>query len=238
MRNAKMLLPLALVLLATACGPVEWLNPCFKEGDLVLDPALVGAWSDEDGKSILKFHKTGDKDYELLNTEIHANEADPEQARYEAHLVRLGAYLFLDLVPKAPQVTSSSFKLPLTPSSDGTPFQPHLVKVGDGLYASLVQGQQVSEASQESGSCEVRLSRAHWVFRVWLDGNSLRLADLSENWFKEAVDNGRVHINFDRIDDSTVLTASTEELQAFLLEFAGDELAFPESNMPEYRRQE
>jgi len=233
-----MLFPLVLVLLATACGPVEWLNPSFKEENLVLDPRLGGEWKAPDGTSILKCRATGDKGYELLDTEIQTDNAEPEVDKYEAHLVRLGAYLFLDLVPETQKVNSGSFKLPLAPVPDGTPIQPHLVKVGDGLYASLVQGPQVSEANQATGSCEVRLSQAHWVFRVWLDDHGMRLTDLSEDWFKEAVDQERVHLGFDRIDDTLVVTASSEEVQAFLLEFAGDELAFPESNGLEYRRAE
>jgi hypothetical protein len=238
MRHAKMLIPLVLVLLATGCGPVEWLNPCFKEENLVLDPALVGTWNAQDGNGVLRLRVAGDKAYELLDTEIPADNAEPEQSKYEAHLVRLGDYLFLDLLPEALRVKPGSYTLPLAPSAEGTPSQPDWVKVGDGLYASLVQGQEVSEASREAGSYEVRLSQAHWVFRVWLDGSRLRLADLSEDWFKEAVDGGRVHIGFDRIDDTLILTASTEEIQAFLLEFAGDELAFPEDDAAEYRRSE
>jgi hypothetical protein len=238
MRNAKLLIPLVLVLLATACGPVEWLNPCFKEENLVMDPALGGTWNAPDGKSSLRFIAAGDKGYELVYTELQADNLEPEKSKFEAHLVRLGAYLFLDLVPEAPQVNPGSYTLPPAPSADGTPLQPHLVKVGDGLYASLVQDPQVAEASHEGGSCEVRLILAHWVFRAWVDGSNLRLADLSEDWFKEAVDHGRVHVGFDRIDDSLVLTASTEQLQAFLLEFAEDERAFPENTALEFRHQE
>jgi len=238
MRSVKMLFPLILVLLATACGPVEWLNPSFKEENLVLDPRLGGEWKAPDGTSILKCRATGDKGYELLDTEIQTDNAEPEVDKYEAHLVRLGAYLFLDLVPETQKVNSGSFKLPLAPSADRTPFRPNLVKVGDGLYASLVQGQQASDPSQEGGSCEVRLTQAHWVFQVWLDESRLRLADLSEDWFKEAVDQGKVHLGFDRIDDTLVVTGSTEEVQAFLLEFAGDELSFPGNNALEYRREE
>ena len=238
MRNAKMLVPLVLVLLATACGPVEWLNPCFKEENLVLDPSLGGDWKDPDGESSLRFRGAGDKGYELVYTEIKADNAEPEKSKFLAHLVRLGPYLFLDLVPEAQQVNPGSYKLSLAPSADGTPFQPRWVKVGDGVYASLVQSQQVSEPDREGGSCEVRLTKAHWVFQVWLDGSSLRLADLSEDWFKDAVDQERVHLGFDRIDDTLVVTAATEEVQSFLLEFAGDELAFPRNTALEYRREE
>jgi hypothetical protein len=238
MRNAKMLVPLVLVLLASACGPVEWLNPCYKEENLVMDPALGGTWNAPDGESTLRFNAAGDKGYELVYTELQADNVEPETSKFEAHLVRLGTYLFLDLVPEASQVNPGSYKLTLAPSPDATPDQHHLVKVGDGLYASLVDGPQDSQASHEDGACEVRLIQAHWVFRAWVDGSNLRLADLNEDWFKEAVDRGRVHLGFDRIDDGLVLTASTEQLQAFLLEFAKDELAFPENNVLEFRRTE
>lgn len=238
MRNTKMFIAFVLVLLAPACGPVEWLNPCFNKEDLILDPALAGTWKAEDGSSILKFHESGGKGYEMLDIEVHSDNTEPEQTKYEAHLVRLGEYLFLDLVPEAPQVKPGAYTLPLASSADATASLPHLVEVGDGLYASLVQDLQASEAGHEGGCCEVHLIQAHWVFRVRLDGSSLRLADLSEDWFKEAVDQGRVRVGFDRVDDTLVLTASTEELQAFLLEFAGDKLAFPEDDLPEYRRQE
>jgi hypothetical protein len=238
MRNAKIFIAFIVILLAPACGPVEWLNPCFKEEDLVLNPTLAGTWKAEEGRSILKFRQSGGKGYEMLDIEVQADDTEPEQTKYEAHLVRLGEYLFLDLVPEAPQVKPGAYTLPLPASADGAVFQPHLVEVGDGLYASLVHGLEVLEAGQAGDCCEVHLIQAHWVFRVRLDGSSLRLADLSEDWFKAAVDQGRVHLGFERVNDSLVLTASTEELQAFLLEFAGDELAFPENDMPEYRRQE
>ena len=238
MRNAKMLIPFSLVLLATACGPVEWLNPCFKEEDLVVEPALEGDWNAQDGTSILSFHAAGDKSYEVLDTEIHADNAEPEKSKFQAHLVRLGEFFFLDLVPQTPQVNIGAYKLPLSLSEDGTLFQPHLVKVGDGFYARLVQPLQDSETVQEGGACEIHLIQAHWVFRVWLDGKSLRLADLREEWFKEMADHGKVQIGFDRIDDDLVLTASTEEVQAFLTQFGGNELAFPESAALEFHRQD
>ena len=237
MRNAKIFIPLVLALVAGACGPVEWLNPCFNEEDVVFDPALVGTWKEPDGESMLKFQKADDNGYALLYTEMQANNADPEQSRYEAHLVRLGDFLFLDLVPKATQAKSGSYAFSPAPSGDESGFQPHLAEVGDGLYASLLPGQQASEASHRGGTYDVHLSQAHWVFRVRLDGDSLRLADLSEDWFKEAVDQGRVDIGFERVDGSLVLTASTKELRAFLLEFAGDEGAFPEDSTLEFQRQ-
>jgi len=238
MRNAKMLIPLALALLASACGPVEWLNPCFEEENLVVEPALEGHWMAQDGPSILTFHAAGDKSYEVLYTEIHAGNAEPEKNKFQAHLVRLGDFFFLDLVPQTPQVNIGAYKLPSSLYADGTPSQPHLVKVGDGLYARLDQPRQDSDASQGGGASEMQLIQAHWVFRVWLEGNRLRFADLREEWFKEMANHGKAQIGFDRIDNDLVLTASTDEVQAFLMNFGGNELAFPKSGALEFHRQD
>ena len=238
MRVAKMLIPFLLVLLTTACGPVEWLNPCFKDEDLVVEPALEGTWKGEDGTTILTFHAAGDKSYDVLDTEIHADNVEPEKNKLQAHLVRLGEYLFLDVLPETAQINTGAYKLPLALAADGTLVQPHLVKVGDGIFAKLVQPRQDSDTAGMVGGCEIHLIPAHWIFRVWLDGASLRLADLREEWFKEMADHGKLHLGFDRIDDDLVFTAPTEEVQEFLTQFGGNELAFPKGSALEWRHQD
>jgi hypothetical protein len=236
MRNVKMLIPLSLVLLATACGPVEWLNPSFTDEDLVVEPALEGDWNAQDGGSVLTFHAGGGQSYEVLYTETRGDNAEPDKTEFQGHLVRLGGYLFLDLVPQTPQVNIGAYKLPRILSAEEPPSQPHLVKVGDGLYARIVQIQQDSETTPEGGDSEFQLLQAHWLFRVCLDGNSLRLADLCEEWFKKMADLRKLQIGFDRIDDDLVVTASTDEVRVFLTAFGGNELAFPESSALEFHR--
>jgi hypothetical protein len=175
---------------------------------------------------------------ELFRRFSDEGKLNKEKSEFQAHLFRLGEYFFLDLVPQTPRVNIGAYKLPMSLSADGMPSQPHLVKVGDGLYARIVQTQQDSEATQASGACEIHLIQAHWVFRIWLDGHSLRLADLREEWFKDMAGHGRIHIGFDCIDDDLVLTASTEEVQAFLWQFGGNELAFPINSALEFHRQD
>jgi len=237
MRNAKILVALATVLLTPACGPLEFLNPCYKAEDLVLDPALATSWKDEDGATVLKFQESGEKSYEMITIEQHGN-AGPEETKYDAHLLRLGEYLFLDLVPEVAKASPGAYKLTLASLTDLPAPKPTLTRVGDGLYASLVPGQPAPESGYESECCEVHLIQAHWVYQVRLDGTSLRLADLSEDWFKEGVKEGKIHIGFENIDDTLVLTGPTEELRQFLLDNAGDGLAFPEDGAMEFRRQE
>lgn len=225
MRSAKIVTLLGLAAMMTACGPAEWLNPCYNDGDVTFDPALVGRWNESDGSS-LRFQKADDKSYQVVYTEVQSNGARQE-SRFEGHLVRLGGLLFLDMVPQPASATPGSYGFSPAPSEGGDTLQPHLAEVGDGLYATVVRVPQASTGNA-GGSYELHLIQGHWVFRVWLDGDTLRLADLNEDWFKEAVNQGRVEIGHEEVNDTLVLTASTPALRAFLQEHAGDEGAFPE----------
>ena len=227
MRNMKIMSLLGLALLLTACGPIEWLNPCYREADLIFDSALVGRWREPENESTLRFQRSGDKAYELFYTEARADDAELQQSRFEAHLVRLGEYLFLDLLPEATRVNAGPFTFARVPSDDKSPLQPRLAEVGEGLYASLVPSQPASIESGE-GAYTLHLRQAHWVFRIWLDGDNLRLAELSEDWLTEAVNQGKIDVGYEQVEGSPVVTASTEEIQAFLREYAGDRAAFPE----------
>jgi len=80
----------ALVLL-TGCI-VTSVNPLYTEKDLVFDPALVGAWSQAEGKDTWAFEKAGEKKYKLLHTDEKGRIGE-----FEAHLLKLDKYQFLDL---------------------------------------------------------------------------------------------------------------------------------------------
>jgi|SRR5271157_1779593 len=226
MRSAKILIPLVLVAMMTACGPADWLNPCYNDADVTFDPALVGRWSESDGSSTLRFQKADDNAYEVVYTEVQSD-GTRKESKFDGHLVRLGGFLFLDVVPQSASANPDSYAFSAAASGDENTLQPHLAKVGDGLYASVVRVQQAS-GGKEGSSYELHLIQAHWVFRVWQDGDTLRLVDLSEDWFKDAVNQGMVKIGHEEVNDTLVLTASTPDLRAFLLEHAGDADAFPE----------
>jgi len=226
MLSAKVLIPLGLVAMMTACGPAEWLNPCYNDADVTLDPGLVGRWKDPDSRSTLRFQKADDKSYLVVHTEVESG-GTLQETKYEGHLVRLGGFLFLDLLPQPASANPGAYPFALAPSEDDDPLRPHLAEVGEGLYASFVRAPQAS-GGNEGSSYELHLIQGHRVSRVWLDGDTLRLADLSEDWFREAVNQGKLEVGHEEVNDTLVLTASTADLQAFLREHAGDEGAFPE----------
>jgi len=231
MRSAKIVVLVGMAAMMAACGPTAWLSSCYNDADLTFDPALLGRWNGSGGDGNLRFQKGDDKSYTVFYTEVD-NDGTREESRFEGRLVRLGGVVFLDLLPQPASVNPGAYPFSLAPSQGASLLQSHLAEVGEGLYASLIRAQPASAQNQDDtnddGPYELHLIQRHWVFRVWLDGDTLRLADLDENWFKGAVNTGKVEIGHDEVNDTLVLTASTPELRAFLLEYGGDGDAFPE----------
>jgi hypothetical protein len=84
----------SVILLALLASCVPCWNPVYTDNDLIFDPALVGSWgSPSDEKERWSFSKAGAKQYKLKQTD-----GDGRRADFDARLVRLGDYKFLDLL--------------------------------------------------------------------------------------------------------------------------------------------
>jgi len=174
MRITAIMVALGLAVLMAGCVPS--LHPLFTEKDLVYDPALVGTWAEEEGEDIWIFRKSGDNAYDL----IYSQKGVP--AQFEAHLVQVAEFLFLDTYPKEPHIKNDLYTIHLIP--------------------------------------------AHTFSRIWIEGDVLRLAMLDLDWLKRMIAEKKVDIAHERVDEGIVLTASTKELQEFVLKYAEDEEAF------------
>jgi hypothetical protein len=174
---------LSFAVLIASC--VQSLHPLYTDKDLIFEPAIVGTWESEGG-NLWIFLKSGEKSYELVYQEKET------PARFQAHLVKLGQYQFLDLYP-----TSLDLKNDLQ--------QAHI------LYT-------------------------HTFFRVWLDHDTLRLAILEHDWLKKMLDEKKVTIKHEVVDKRVVLTASTKDLQKFVMKYANDPGAFPKPKTGLHRR--
>jgi len=98
MRTGRILAVFGIVALFAACEPTDSMHPLFTEKDRLFEPALVGTWSDKRGKPWCKFEKAGENAYKLL---LFGGEGEPIRAlEFEAHLMRLGPSLFLDIYPE------------------------------------------------------------------------------------------------------------------------------------------
>jgi hypothetical protein len=177
MRTIRILLVFGIALLFSGCV-VPSLHPLFTEKDLVFDPALIGTWVEENEKETWTFQKAGDHTYDLFY------EGEGDSAEFEAHLLRLGKFEFLDIYPEEPDI--------------------------------------------KNDFCKFHLILTHTFSRIWIDGDTLRTAMLNPQWLEDMIARRNVKIAHERLDDRIVLTASTKELQKFILKYAEDINAFPD----------
>ena len=100
MRKLRMIVAFAAGTLAIGCWTLS-INPLYFESDLVLEPGIVGVWGDPRGDSSATWtFESGDETAYRLITQ----ESDAPEATFEAHLLRLGEHLYLDLYPDDPEM--------------------------------------------------------------------------------------------------------------------------------------
>ena len=109
MRTGIILAILCFTLLMAGC--VRSLHPLYTDKDLTFMTGLIGSWTEESGsKDTWIFQQSGETSYDLIHTQKGA------PARFEAHLVKLDKYLFLDLFPDQPDTKNDFYKSHLIPA--------------------------------------------------------------------------------------------------------------------------
>lgn len=100
-------------------------------------------------------------------------------------------------------------------------FETHLLKLGKYMFLDLYP--EEPEGGMEFYN--MHLIPTHSFLRISLEGHVLRMGFFDLDWLKKNLEQGNIEITHERRDDVIVLTASTKELQEFVLEHV--EEAFP-----------
>jgi hypothetical protein len=104
----------------------------------------------------------------------------------------------------------------LTAKENGKPdavFEARLLRLKNHLFLDLLP----KPPEGEGDFYAIHLLPAHSFWRVEVSEDSLRLAMLNREWIEKEITEGRLKIPHVAREDVLVLTASTEELQAFVL---------------------
>ena len=100
-------------------------------------------------------------------------------------------------------------------------FEARLIELGGVTFLDLYQ--------QEN---EYSLVRAHLIARVTIGKDSISIALLNYDWLRKLSDQNKLNLAHERLTDGTlVLTASTRELQAFILSNANNKEAFGDTEV-------
>jgi len=92
-------------------------------------------------------------------------------------------------------------------------FEAHLAEINDALILDLYPKEWPNEASEMLGNF---LIRVHWFFRVDAMDDALTLAAMDSDWLEDHLKAFPETIGYTVVDDTVVLTAETERLQAFV----------------------
>jgi len=120
MRFIKIPVIFALAFFTASCF-VTSIHPLYTEKDLTFAPELLGTWKTEDEEDIYTFKQSGKDAYELIITGQESSKKPidslgyDEAGRYEAHLVKLGKFLFLDIYPQVPEMEEYGVDIHLIP---------------------------------------------------------------------------------------------------------------------------
>jgi hypothetical protein len=104
MRKLQIIVTFVLALVLAGCVSSS-LQPLFTDKDIAFEPALNGTWVDQDGEEQLVFSSWSDR---TGYTVIHSKQGN-HPASFEARLVQLGDYRFVDLYPTEPAMPNDLY---------------------------------------------------------------------------------------------------------------------------------
>ena len=112
-----------------------------------------------------------------------------------------------------------------TERGDTAKFIAQLGKLGKYYFLDITPGE--TNTKVKNGFYNFHLVPVHSISRIWIEGDTIRLSLLDNDWLKKMIDNNAFKISHSRVNDQIILTASTEELQDFVVRYADNNKAFP-----------
>jgi hypothetical protein len=134
------------------------------------------------------------------------------------------------------KLDDNSYKLALVEDSVLSNFYIHLVKLGDDLYIDFFP-------DSKNVKCEVidfyllQVIYVHIFGKITINENEVEISLFDYDWIEKLFEQNKIRIPHevlkypDSKDENILLTASTEELQAFVKKYADDKNAFIKANI-------
>ncbi|MBE9509960.1 MAG: hypothetical protein IMY71_03710 [Bacteroidetes bacterium] len=177
-------------------GCIPSLHPLYTGDDLVFNPELIGEWYDND---------------------------DPEQT-WEFTRDGENAYNLkhTDFSHVTKELDTGEF------TNDTIwftgKFDIHLIKLGGNYFMDFYPGNNNQLEINEL--LELHLFPVHTFAKVQFMENEVRIFQVDPDWIKTVIEEKKIRIKHEMIDDAIILTASTEELQKFFTKYAEEDRAF------------
>jgi hypothetical protein len=195
MKKVSLLLAFTfLVIFLSSC--LTTLHPIFTEKDLAYDPKLIGTWKTENQ----------DNKGQVVITNL-SSESSVELPGNISSIKQKGYFISYQ---NGPGETSKRYIA-------------FLARIGKHLYFDYYPADK-KEDEKIDEFFGAHLVKMHTSYRVEiLNDGSFELSQLDESYITKLIDEKKIRISHETdADDNTVITASTQELQQYLLKY-GDE---------------
>jgi len=195
MKKVSIILGFAFLIIFLS-GCLTTLHPIFTEKDLAYDPKLIGTWKTENQ----------DNKGQVVITNL-ASESSVELPGNISSIKQKGYFISYQ---NGPGETSKRYIA-------------FLARIGKHLYFDYYPADR-KEDEKIDEFFGAHLVKMHTSYRVEiLNDGSFELIQLDESYVTKLIDEKKIRISHETdADDNTVITASTQELQQYLLKY-GDE---------------
>jgi len=173
-------------------------------------------------KSLHPFYKESDV---VFNNELVGTWLDEDSATW-----RINPYVFTKGFMQGDSTDNSYLVEMFEDSTNMSTFNVHLFKLGDKLYLDFdpIRGDRYDEM------IDIHMIPAHSIARIiFVSEDEVVITWFDEDWLNDLFEENRVKIAHEVITTSEgyitkeyVLTASTDELQKFIIKYASDEDAY------------
>lgn len=207
------------------CGPADFLQPLFRESDRVTLPGLEGVWQKTDAevskKECLVFEKQESNRYRFYLGE--------DQEEYEASLGCIGPDYFLEILPDHGIREDGRVKVILP--AEGQRSSSSVVRITDSLCLTIGRIQPISTYPQE---LELLVTATRHILKLRLEGDVLEVAYCDKDTLLKMLNKGQARLDYS--PGQELVTASTEDLQSFLLMYDRNPQSGLFAEMGTYRR--
>jgi DNA-binding PadR family transcriptional regulator len=198
----KYLITAAIIVMVTALsGCLSTLHPLFTDKELVFDTRLLGRWQAGDGDDTAIFERGTPASFNQL----------PDALR---------------------KLSDKGYLVTIRDDNAVVKYYAFLTSLGKQLYIDYYPCENAQQ-SKYDGFYKQHLVKMHSFYRIrFNDDRSFETSQFDEDFLKKLIDNKQIRIKYEvRYDGNYVITASTEELQQYVLKY-GDvpEAYYKESN--------
>jgi hypothetical protein len=118
----------------------------------------------------------------------------------------------------------NSYLLTYTEKRSSGKFKVYVIQLHDALILDLYP----EDLSDMNEFYRIHFMPMHSFARIWMEQDKIRFSILSYKWLKDSLEQKKIKIKYELEDDVYILTASTSELQKFIMKYVNSAEAFPE----------